>query len=262
MRRDARRWYTAALVANLWGLSLGCTAEETPPPPAVSNAGPGSPPPCVPGRAGCDCDETADGCEAGLTCWEGRCVPGEGNSGGPSTGGANGEGGKADGEGGSGGGGGDAETCPAPIVATRDTDATDYEDLFGLPWPGTSALNANAWVDAGSYMALRFVAQPDQAGVIDMIEAPFPGFENAVLVSIDRCPGVFPGGGDPCQSPIPIYEGATPYWTTREIQSSPVPLCELEAGNVYYLNLFFGTEDGTAYTGQPQWVTRISNDWN
>lgn len=143
-------------------------------------------------------------------------------------------------------------TCNNPIVPSRDTSFTTYQQPYGSVWPGPSGDNVNIQVDTGSYMALQFTAQASQFGQLSSI-APAVGNFSAWVLSIDPCPGEY--SMSECRSGPAVKNNLN--W-----HASNVPLtfgCELEIGQTYFVNIFVGNLNGTNNCSFSNCVIRMNN---
>lgn len=146
--------------------------------------------------------------------------------------------------------------CPPPIVPDRDTSLTHYSDLYGAVWPGPNFDPINIAVDSFEYMALAF-SVPDIPldGAISTIQASVPNTA-ALLVSIDRCPGVLSTREELCSDGVPSIKTFI-NWSHLSDQSPS--RCLLQEGQTYYLNIFFGDASGNNTCMFSECVTRFDN---
>ncbi len=146
--------------------------------------------------------------------------------------------------------------CPQPIVPDRDTSLTEYSDILGVDWPGSNGDPINISVDNNEYMALEFIVpNTPESGSLSTVAAPVPN-AGGLIMSIDKCPGVFTTQDGACDVNFPAVK-ANLTWR-HSVSIAPVG-CLLEVGQTYYVNIFFGDRAGNSVCSFSQCVTRLRN---
>lgn len=145
--------------------------------------------------------------------------------------------------------------CPAPIVPTRDTTFTTFQAVFGTAWPGPNADPFNIAVDTNEYMALQFTVPATQiSGNVSSVQAPVPNVAG-LISSIDPCPGVLQTDDPLCDVNFPAVKNNINWFHTGGTPTG----CELQPGQTYFLNLFFGDRNGNSTCSFSECVARWSN---
>lgn len=150
-----------------------------------------------------------------------------------------------------------ATPCPAPVVPNRDSSRTTYQSVFGSIWPGPNGDNRNITVNTNQYLALSFVATASQVGSLSSI-APSVANIGASIIALDRCPGIVDTTVSACSSGAAVKNAIT--WRSSDVASNTG--CELEVGETYFLNIFFGNTNGSNNCGFSNCVTRLNNGHN